>query len=77
MWAVAIALWLMAAKIGEQSKRVRIIWDWAIGLAFANIWDEFIGDPTTCGKVELTIAITITLCTIYRLKKCNEATPNT
>lgn len=68
---------MAAGRIGNDDKRSKIIWEWASGLAISNVYDEIYGDPTIMNLWEVLFAITITLCTLYRLKKCKINTLNT
>lgn len=71
----AISFLLMAVaslSTNRENKTQLILWQYTIGLAFNNAYDELLGDPTKTGIIEITVAILFTLCTLYRLIKCRQ-----
>ncbi len=69
--AASFALMAFAALSTNRVSRIEVIlWQYTIGLALNNLYDEVLGDPLHVGIIELTVAILFTICTIYRLIRC-------
>lgn len=65
---------IAAISTNRENVIERLLWQYTIGLALNNLYDEVLGDPLHVGKIELTVVIFFTLCTLYRLRKCQQET---
>lgn len=69
MRALSFVIIAIGACSRNNNRYVIILWQWVVGLAFNNYYDEQWGDPYTVGWVELTIVILIILWNIMRSLK--------
>lgn len=67
MQALSFVIMGIGARSKKNNRYVLIMWDWCVGLAFNNLYDEWWGDPYKLGKIEIVIAVLITLWTLIRL----------
>ncbi len=68
--ALSYVLLCIAALMKKESKRERIVWDWACLLAINNFIDEAYRVAQKTNEFEVFFAIAVTLWTAYRLTKC-------
>lgn len=68
--AISFVLMGIAMLFMKNTKTDRIIRDWCVGLAINNAIDEICRVAEKTNPFEVYFAIIVTLCTVYRLKKC-------
>lgn len=67
--SVSLVFMALGAALRNTGKVERIVWDWALLLSVNNMLDEVFGIAEQTSVWELLFATSITVWTVYRLKK--------
>lgn len=73
--ALSFVLIIIAGMIDVKKEGVvRVVYDYALILALANLGDELFLNPVSFGINEMLFAIVVTIWTTYRIIKCSNQT---